>query len=57
MKFEVVETGGEWIVSREGEELARFAAQEAALSDVAGRLREADAGQSAALCMRYERRP
>lgn len=53
----MVETGGEWIVSREGEELARFAAQEAALSDVAGRLREADAGQSAALCMRYERRP
>ena len=56
MKFEVVEAGGEWIVSREGQELARFTGQDEALNDVAGRLREADAEQSATLSMRYERR-
>lgn len=56
MKFEVVETGGEWVVSREGEELARFAEQDAALNDVAGRLREADGEGPATLSMRYERR-
>jgi len=56
MKFEVVETGGEWVVSREGEELARFAEQDQALNDVAGRLRGADADQPTTLSMRYERR-
>lgn len=56
MKFEVVEAGGEWIVSREGQELARFPGQDEALNDVASRLREADTEQSATLSMRYERR-
>lgn len=53
MKYEVVETGGEWVVSQEGRELARFAEQDQALNDVAGRLRDADHGQPATLCMRY----
>lgn len=56
MKFEVVEAAGEWVVSRDGQELARFAAQDEALNDVAVRLRDADAGQPATLSMRYERR-
>lgn len=56
MKFEVVESAGEWIVRREGQELARFAAQDEALNDVAARLREADASQPASLAMRYQRR-
>lgn len=56
MKFEVVESGGEWIVSRDGQELARFLGQDEALNDVAGRLREVDAEQSATLSMRYQRR-
>lgn len=53
MKYEVVETGGEWVVSQDGRELARFAEQDLALNDVAGRLREADTDQPATLCMRY----
>lgn len=57
MKFEVVESGGEWVVSREGEELARFGAQDEALNDVAGRLRDVGADGTATLAMRYERRP
>lgn len=56
MKFEVVESAGEWIVRREGQEVARFAAQDEALNDVAARLREADASQPASLSMRYQRR-
>lgn len=56
MKFEVLESCGEWIVSREGQEVARFPGQDEALNDVAGRLREVDAEQSATLSMRYERR-
>jgi len=56
MKFEVVESAGEWIVRCEGQEVARFAAQEEALNDVAARLREADASQPASLSMRYQRR-
>ncbi|MFN3582489.1 hypothetical protein [Phenylobacterium sp.] len=56
MKFEVVECGGEWIVRREGQEVARFGAQDEALNDVAARLREADASQPASLSMRYQRR-
>jgi hypothetical protein len=56
MKFEVVESAGEWIVRREGQEVARFAAQDEALNDVAARLRDADASQPASLSMRYQRR-
>ncbi|WP_183280986.1 hypothetical protein [Phenylobacterium zucineum] len=56
MKFEVVESAGEWIVRREGEEIARFAGQDEALSHVADRLREADPAEGASLAMRYQRR-
>lgn len=56
MKFEVVECAGEWIVRREGQEVARFATQDEALNDVAARLRDADATQPASLAMRYQRR-
>lgn len=56
MKYEVVETAGEWVVSHNGVELARFGGQDEALNDVALRLRDADATQSASLSMRYEPR-
>jgi hypothetical protein len=56
MRFEVVETAGEWVVRRNGEELARFTGQDEALHDVAARLRGCDASQSAALSVRFERR-
>jgi len=56
MKFEVVESGGEWIVLSEGEEVARFAAQDQALSHVADRLRHADAAGGASLSVRYQAR-
>ena len=39
MKYEVVEHADEWVVSREGVELARFRAQDDALNEVARRLR------------------
>jgi hypothetical protein len=45
MKFEVVESTGEWIVRRDGVEIARFRDQLEALADV---------GYS--LAMRYEAR-
>lgn len=51
-----MENSGEWVVSRDGQELARFAGQDEALHDVAARLRGADATQATTLCMRYERR-
>ena len=35
MRYEVIEDAGEWIVRREGRELARFGDQDAALHDVA----------------------
>lgn len=57
MKFEVIETGGEWIVRRDGVELARFSDQLEALADIGERLPahgEADASYS--LAMRYEHR-
>ncbi len=54
MKFEVVESDGEWIVLRDGEEAARFACQEAALRDVAARLRQTELGERASLAMGYE---
>ncbi len=56
MRFEVVEESGEWIVRRGGEELARFEDQEKALADVAARLREAEAGETASLSVRYQAR-
>ncbi len=57
MKYEVVEDGGEWIVQREGVEVARFGQQDDALADIAERLRDKspDAG-SYSLTMRYQPR-
>mgnify|MGYP006955304830 FL=1 len=52
----MVQTADEWVVIRNGQELARFPAQNQALNEVAYRLRDADASQPAALSMRYERR-
>jgi hypothetical protein len=57
MKFEVVENNGEWIVRRDGVEIARFRDQLEALADVGERLRAAnDADGSYSLAMRYEAR-
>jgi hypothetical protein len=54
MKFEVIEGAGEWIVRRNGVELARFGEQLAALTHVADRLRGAEGHQvSYSLAMRY----
>jgi hypothetical protein len=38
--YEVVEAAGEWIVRRQGAEIARYAAQEAALRAVAEQMRQ-----------------
>ena len=56
MKFEVIESGSEWIVRREGREVARFPHQDEALSHVAAELRGAEGRGPASLAMRYERR-
>jgi hypothetical protein len=56
MKFEVIENDGEWIVRREGCEVARFGAQDEALSHVAAQLRAAEGDGPASLAMRYARR-
>ena len=57
MKYEVLEDGGEWIVQREGAEVARFADQDDALAFVAERLRDPDrAPGSYSLTMRYQSR-
>lgn len=57
MKFEVIEGADEWIVRRDGVELARFGEQLAALADVAERLRDVDDDQgSYSLAMRYQAR-
>jgi len=57
MRFEVVESSGEWIVQREGVELARYGEQDAALNDIAERLRDAGAdGGSVSLSVRYQSR-
>ncbi len=54
MRYEVVEDTGEWIVRSEGCELGRFADQDAALHDVAGRMRDADGSTPASLAVRYQ---
>lgn len=57
MKFEVVESAGEWIVQHDGVEVARYPQQALALTDVARRLREAEVGEAgASLAMRYQAR-
>ena len=47
MKYEVIESGEEWVVQSEGVELARYAAQAQALEAVAARLRDAKPGEDA----------
>jgi len=54
MRYEVVEDTGEWIVSSDGCELARFSDQDSALHDVADRLRDADSSTPASLSVRYQ---
>jgi hypothetical protein len=57
MKYEVVEHLGEWIVRRDGVELARFGEQLAALADVSDRLAAStDGKESYSLAMRYQAR-
>jgi hypothetical protein len=57
MKYAVVEATGEWIVQREGLELARFRDQIEALTHVADLLRDHDeADCSYSLAMRYQAR-
>jgi hypothetical protein len=57
MKYEVVEQLGEWIVRRDGIEVARFTEQVAALTDVAERLGDTQTSDdSYSLAMRYEAR-
>ncbi|WP_293368822.1 hypothetical protein [Phenylobacterium sp.] len=54
MKFEVIEDIGAWIVRRDGVEIARFGDQEAALADIAARLRAcSNAAFSYSLAVRY----
>lgn len=58
MSYEVTEEAGEWVVRREGAEVARFAEQDDALAYVAQRLkaREPAADRSYSLTMRYQAR-
>jgi hypothetical protein len=57
MKYEVLEEGGEWIVQREGVEVARLSGQDEALAFVAERLRDpARAPGIYSLTMRYQAR-
>lgn len=53
MRYEVIEEQEEWVVCREGSELARFADQDTALSDVAVRLKAAEGPGPARLSVRY----
>jgi hypothetical protein len=54
MKFEVIEDIGDWIVRRDGVELARFRDQEAALADIAERLQAcSNPSFSYSLAVRY----
>ena len=57
MKFEVIESSDEWIVRRDGVELARFADQLEALAEVTDRLAGSakDEG-SYSLAVRYQPR-
>lgn len=57
MKFEIRESAGEWIVSRDGVEIARLPGQEAALERVTCEMRSISAaGGAVSLAMQYERR-
>ena len=55
--YEVVETAGEWIVRRAGQEVARYDAQDSALQAVAERLRLEDARDGpVSFAMRFQNR-
>jgi len=57
MRYEIIEDQNDWVVAQDGCELARFADQDTALHDVAGRLKAADDGESmASLAVRYRTR-
>ena len=57
MRYEIIEEQDDWVVARDGCELARYADQDTALHDVADRLKAADDGESAAsLSVRYRNR-
>jgi len=57
MKYAVVETAADWVVTRDDQELGRFDEQLEALAYVAERLsHEERGGDSYSLCMRYRRR-
>ena len=56
MKFEVVESTGQWIVRHCDEEVARFDQQASALDEVSRRMRGAKSGEAASLAVRFEPR-
>ena len=58
MRYEIVESGGAWIVRQHDVEIRRFTAQDAALGFVGELLRDAKAEShgAASLAVRYERR-
>jgi hypothetical protein len=56
MRYEVIEESDDWVVASGGCELARYADQDTALSDVATRLKAADASAPASLSVRYKTR-
>jgi hypothetical protein len=53
MRFEIVEEMNAWVVRCDDVEVARFQTQDAALSDVAQRLRDASPDSGASLSVRY----
>lgn len=56
MRYEVIEESDDWVVASDGCELARYSDQDTALSDVAARLKDADASVPASLSVRYKTR-
>jgi hypothetical protein len=57
MRYEVVESHGEWIVHHHGVEVARFESQNLALDEIARRLRQSGPPTApASLSMRFARR-
>ena len=57
MKYEVIESSGDWIVQHLGVEVARFPEQNQALNEVSRRLGEGEADEAgASFSVRYEAR-
>jgi hypothetical protein len=57
MKYEVIESAGDWIVQHRGQEIARFSEQNQALNEVARRLGEGEVGEAgASFSVRYQAR-